>query len=249
MLKENLKHPLVIIFAIFVLLFLYSKFGPSLPFSVSSQQKGEPFIVSGTGKATAIPDIAKVSAGVEENGNSLGQVQKAVDTKSKSLTDSLKKLGIDEKDIKTTSYYVYPTYDYSVAPERITGYRVAVNYEITVRNIDKVNDVIAAATASGANLVSGVSFDLSDALKKTKLNEARAQAVNVAKDKAEGLAKAAGISLGKIINIAENQNSADIRPLALPVSGGGVTKEQTTPNVQPGTSELSVSVSLSYEIR
>ena len=96
----------------FILLFVYSKWGPSLPISILTQTKGEPLIVSETGKVTAIPDIAKVSLGIEEQGVSLKVVQDSVNSKSKKLTNELKKLGIDEKDIKTVNYNVYPEYSY-----------------------------------------------------------------------------------------------------------------------------------------
>ena len=100
----------IIIF--FVLLFIYSKFGPSFPISVLTQTKGEPMMVSDTGKVTVVPDIAKVTVGIEKQGQTLKQVQSEVNTTSKKLTDSLKKLGVKDNDIKTTNYSVNPEYDY-----------------------------------------------------------------------------------------------------------------------------------------
>ena len=82
----------IIIF--FVLLFVYSKFGPSLPISVLTQTKGEPMMVSEIGKVTVVPDIAKVTVGIEAQGQILKRVQDEANTKSKNLTDALKKLGI-----------------------------------------------------------------------------------------------------------------------------------------------------------
>ncbi|MCX6704720.1 MAG: SIMPL domain-containing protein, partial [Candidatus Woesebacteria bacterium] len=113
----------------------------------------------------------------------------------------------------------------------------------------KINDLIASSTSFGANMVGGVNFDLSDNLKKEKLQEARDLAITEAKNKASGLAKAAGISLGKIVNVSEDQNGG-IRALMLPSAGGGVAdKAVTQPNVQPGTTEIDVTISLSYEVR
>jgi len=94
-----------------------------------------------------------------------------------------------------------------------------------------------------------VTFDLSDNLKKEKLKEARDQAVSEAKTKAEGLARSAGISLGRIINVSESTPS-NIRPYMLPTSEAEIAdKSVTEPNVQPGTTEIDVTVSLSYEVR
>jgi len=237
----------VIIF--FILLFVFAKWGPAINFSTVTQTKGEPFVVSGEGKVSVTPDIAKVTLGIQESGASLKTVQNAVNIKSRALTDAVKKLGIDEKDIKTTSYNVYPQYDWNAPTQKITGYQVSTDYEITIKDFDKVNDVITAGTGAGANVVGNVSFDLNDATKTEKMNEARVLAVTDAKAKADGLAKAAGISLGKIINVSENQNG-NVRLMALPVSGGGGTdKSAVQPDIQPGQTEIDITISLSYEVR
>ena len=77
-------------------------------------------------------------------------------------------------------------------------------------------------------------------------------AVEDAKEKAKGLAGAAGISLGKIMNISENQGVSPIRAYAVPAGAGSdmaLEKNVTQPEIQPGQTEINVTVSLSYEIR
>jgi uncharacterized protein YggE len=239
----------VIIF--FILLFVFAKWGPAINFSTTTQTKGDPFVVSGEGKVSVTPDIAKITLGIQESGSSLKQVQDSVNTKSIALTGVLKKLGISDSDIKTTNYNVYPQYDYTTPTQKIIGYQVTTTYEVTVKDFDKINDVIVAGTESGANMVGNISFDLDDSLKTKKTDEARALAVADAKTKADGLAKAAEITLGKIINVSENQNNNIVMPLALSAAGGGVetNKSVTQPNVQPGSTDIDVTVSLSYEVR
>ncbi len=234
----------------FVLLFAFAKWGPAINFATTTQSKGEPLVVSGEGKVSVTPDIAKVTIGIEENGNNLKQVQDNVNKKSKILTDTLKKLGVADSDIKTTSYNVYPQYDYASRVQSITGYQVAIDYQVTIKDFDKINSVIVAATNSGANTVGGINFEVNDSVQKQKLQEARELAVKEAKEKAEGLAKSAGITLGKIINVSETQNNVSPRPFALPVAGGGdMQKAITQPDIQAGQTELDVIVSLSYEVR
>ncbi len=234
----------VVIF--FILLFLFFKFGPKIPLSITSQQKGEPFVVTGEGKVSVTPDIAIINLGVEENGASLKQVQDSVNKKSKNLVDALKKLGVGESDIKTTAYNIYPDYDYNLQPAKITGYRVSTNYQVKVKDFDKVNDILVKATESGANAIGNISFDINEITKNKKLQEAREEGVAKAKEKAQGLAKAAGISLGKIINVSESQGGSYPRPAALMEKSGSSIAQ---PDIQPGETELSVTVSLSYEIR
>lgn len=241
-----------VIASFFILLFVFAKWGPAINFNTTSQTKGEPFVVTGEGKVYVIPDIAKVTVGIQENGSSLKTVQDNVNKKSKALTDAIEKLGIDKKDIRTVSYNVYPQYDYLTSTtNRITGYQVSTNYEITVRDFDKVNDVLTSATGAGANAIGNVTFDLSDDLQITKLQEARELAVTEAKGKAEGLSKAAGITLGKVINVSENQGIPEIRPMY--AAGGAAldsAKVNAAPaNITPGQTEIDVTVSLSYEVR
>lgn len=243
-----LRHPIFVVSAFFVLLFTLFRFGPKLPISVTTQEKGLPMIVTGTGKVAVIPDIATVSLGIEENGYSLKEAQKSVDAKSNTLTSALKKLGIAEKDIKTTSYNVYPEYDYNSTPQKITGYRVSVNYSIKVRDFDKVNDLLVKATEVGVNNIGGVNFEVNEETKKEKLREAREEAVKEAKEKAQGLARAANISLGKIINISESRGIDYPRPMTSKEIAIGAGKD-IKPDIQPGETEISVSISLTYEIR
>lgn len=245
--EKLLKHPLTLIAAIFVFLFISSRLGLKLPISVISQDRGQPLVVEGQGKVTVVPDVAKVTLGIEESGSSLAAVQKSVNQKSKSLVDSLKKLGIGEKDIKTTSYNVFPDYDYESRPQRITGYRVNITYEVTVKDFDKINDVVIRATETGVNVVGNISFDVNEETKKKKLDEAREVAVKEAKDKAQSLARAAGVSLGKILNISEFPGFAPPPPFALKGGMGG--DEPARPEITPGETELTVTVSLSFEIR
>lgn len=230
----------IIIF--FVLLFIFAKWGPPINFSSTTQTKGEPFIVTGEGKVTVTPDVAKINLGIEDSGLSLKTVQDSVNKKSQSLITTLKSLGLTDKDIKTTNYNLYPQYDFNNPMQKITGYQVSINYEVTIKNLDKVNDVLVAVTNSGANMIGQVTFEVNDVTQKEKLQEARVLAIKEAKEKAQGLASASGISLGKIINIQENTNSP--RPMMF-----GIEKSVAQPNIQPGTTDIDVTVSLSFEVR
>jgi len=249
--KSFIDHPVFIIFCFFLFAFIFFKLGPHIPLSIISQQKGEPFVVDGEGKVFVTPDIAKVTVGVEQSGVSLSVVQDSVNTKSQALVDSLKNLGIDKSDIKTISYNLHPSYDYSAPTTRITGYRVSTNYEITIKDFSKINDVIVTSTSSGANLIGSVSFEVNEETKQQKLQEARDSAVEQAKQKASSLAKSAGITLGDVINISENQVTPVYRTLNAPIdaSAGGVPKEIAQPEIQPGQTEIDVTVSITYEIR
>lgn len=232
----------------FISLFIYSKFGPSLPISLLTQQRGEPLVVSEQGKASGAPDLAIIFAGIEDNGADLTTVENSVNTKAKTLADAVKRLGVKSEDIQTTGYNVYPNFDYTVTPNKITGYRVATNYQIKIRDLTKVNDIVGSLTTAGANQVGGISFTFSDITQAKLQDQARKQAVDKAREKAESLAKAAGITLGKIINIAEDNENA-ITPQPLYATSLGAGQKTVAPDIQTGSSDITTSVTISWEIR
>jgi uncharacterized protein YggE len=245
-----MKNIISVIIVFFLMLFFYTKLAGPIPFSLHSvvTNKTDTFTVTGTGKVTATPDIAVVSVGVKAQGTTVKLVQQELNTNNNKIIDAVKKLGIDAKDIQTSNYSVQPMYEYSAKTPKISGYQASTNIVIKVRNIDKANDVIDAATTNGANQVGGLNFDIDD---KTKLeNEARTKAVAEAKSKAQTAAKTAGFTLGNVINYTEGfgGNSRLMYDKALPMAGGGEAASVPT-QIEAGSDEISVTVSLSYEIR
>ena len=106
--------------------------------------------------------------------------------------------------------------------------------------------MLTTSTQEEANIVGNVAFEVNEDTKNEKLAEARAEAVGQAKQKAQGLASAAGVSLGKILNISESQEFP--YPVALKdtaVWGAPVPE----PEITPGETQFTVSVSVSWEIR
>ena len=236
------------VFLFFIFLFVYSKWGPSLPISVLTQTKGEPLTVTETGKIAVTPDIAKVTVGIEAEGQILKRVQDDVNIRSKKLTDELKKLGVEEKNIKTVSYNVYPEYDYQNSPYRINGYRISTSYEVKIEDFEKINDAVVVATNNGANMIGNISFEVNDKTKEELTNKAREEAIDKAKTKAKDLANSAGITLGKIINVSESGGS-EPRPILMYDKAISGSEPVTEANITPGETEIEVTITLSYEIR
>lgn len=221
----------------------YFKWMGALPIAVTQTQKMSTFDATGEGKVVVVPDQAVVSMGVSEVGHNLKQVQEGVNTKMASLSKSLKAIGVEEKDIKTTGYNYYPDW------ENKNQYRAHATVSVVVREMDNVSSVMDLVGTLGLDNVSGPSFGLSDELTNKSVKEARALAIEKAKAKAEELAGLAGMRLGRIVNIAEGTNRPQnymVRE-ALPVSGGGNADMKTATPVEAGSSEVVVDVTLSYE--
>lgn len=231
----------------FILLLLYTKLAGPIPFSVNSitTTKSDTFQVTGEGKVSVPPDVALINVGVQAQASSVKAVQEQLNSNINKVSEAIKKVGVDQKGIQTTNYSINPSYDYSGTSQKITGYTASTNLSIKVRSIDNVNSVIDAATANGANQVGGINFEVDD---KTKAeNEAREKAVSEAKRKAEQAAKIAGFKLGRIINYSENFVSG---PIPLPMRAMSAGAPELIPTqVEPGSSEVSVTVTLSYEIQ
>ena len=139
-------------------------------------------------------------------------------------------------------------------PVKPTGklYSVSANIEVRVSPIETANKAVDAATAAGANQVGGVQFVVNDQKQKELEQQARKEAIKNAKEKAQDIADAAGIKLGKVIDVQESFGGY---PMAYARGADMLMKTQeaseTPPptELNPGESKISISVSLSYETR
>ena len=160
---------------------------------------------------------------------------------------------VDPKDVRTTQYSVSPRYpfyncrtDVCPAPE-ISGYTVNQTVEVKIRDLSKTGIVLSGVVKNGANSVSQLIFTLDDPEKIQA--EARAEAVKKAKEKAILLAEAGGFKVGKIISIYESVPG-------FPYGGGYddslkylAAPAEAPPTTEPGSQEVTASVTVTYEMR
>lgn len=202
---------------------------------------------SGEGTVSAIPDIAKVNFAIITQAATSKVAQDANSPKSKAIVDFLKKQAVEEKDIKTASYNIYPQYNYPRfdAPE-IKGYEVNQTFEVKIRDLDKTNIILDGLVSAGANNISKLEFAIDDP-KKLKA-EARTKAIADAKKKAEELEDQLGMDLGKIVNFSENTGGYPI-PYYLEAKDLGRGGGSGVPEIPTGENEISVNVTITYQIR
>lgn len=220
------------------------------------------FSVSGEGKVVAVPDVAQFTFSViNEGGRDLNALQKDNTEKTNKVIDFLKANSVDAKDIKTQSYDVSPRYqNYSCSnvggstvcpPATIVGYTVTQTVSVKVRDFAKVGDILGGAVSNGANQTSQLFFTIDDADKLQ--SEARGQAIEKAKEKAEALAKAGGFRLGKLIAIDEGYGYPMAqKDYAYGMGGDGRGEAQSAvsnPAIEAGSQDVTVTVNLRYEIR
>lgn len=201
--------------------------------------------VSGSGQAFGRPDLATLQIGVQSNGPDLGQVLAQNNQRADAILAALKALGIEDKDLQTSNFSVYPQRDYDPATGQqrdTTTYYVDNTLTVTVRDLSKLSRVLTSAIEAGANNVHGISFGVADAAALEA--EARTKAMADARARAEQLAKAAGVALGSPISISESFNVAPPIPFAF-------DRAEAAPAVPVATGQLQVSiqVNVAYEIR
>jgi uncharacterized protein YggE len=203
--------------------------------------------VNGTGRVVISPDIADLQLGVSVTRPTVNAARQIAAEAMTKVLAALKKLGIDDKDLKTTILSLQPVYDYSNSGNapKLTGYQLSNGVSVTIRDLGKLGDAIDNSLAAGATSLDGVTFRVEDPAQAAA--QARTEAMAQAKTTAETLASAAGVSLGAVASISETAAPIPY-PIAYAVPAAMAAKDLSTP-VQPGTNEVSVSVSVVYLIK
>lgn len=216
--------------------------------------------VSGTGKSTSVPNIAQVTFTVQESAATVKGAQDAATKRTNDALAAVKALGIEDKDVKTLGYQVYPQYASQTPPcpsgalcpttqsNKITGYQVSQTVQVKIRATDKAGDVLQKLGTLGVQNISGPDFMLDD--DHTVQDEARAEAIKDAHDKAEVLAKQLHVRLGKVMNFSEN---GGYLPMYSGYAKGGMAMDSAVatpaPSLPVGQNETNVTVQITYEIR
>jgi uncharacterized protein len=205
--------------------------------------------VSGTGRVILSPDVADLQLGVTITKTTVKAARADAATAMTAVIAALHRAGVADKDLKTSILSLQPQYDYTNSgnPPRLTGYVFSNAVSATVRNLDSLGDAIDGSLAAGATSLDGVTFRVDDETKAEA--QARTAAMADAKAKADALASAAGVSITGVASIAET-----VAPTPYPVmfgatdsAAGAPLKSVPTP-VQAGTSEVSVTVAVTYLI-
>jgi len=204
--------------------------------------------VNGSGQVFLNPDIAYIYIGVHTEMDTAAEAVTANNAQTQTVIDALKEAGIADNDIRTTNFSIWTNQQYS--PDgRQTGVRYAVanTVFITVRKLENLGDLLDSAVSAGANSINSIQFDVAD--KTEALKKARAEAVKDAEVQAKELAEAAGVNLGEIQAISF-YDSAPVPYLdTFGKGGGGAAEAAATVPIQPGQLTLTVTVSMSYEIK
>jgi len=196
--------------------------------------------VVGNGKAAAKPDIARVMVGVDRMAPTANEAADEANAGIEAIMEAVKGQGVEERDIQTAYFSVYPEMDYREGGSgEVVGYRASSSLNVTVRDITKVGDILDQATTAGANNISGVNFtvDNSDPIE----DQARQEAIGDANRRANDLALLMGVSVGEVLSISEVIGGAVPYPVGREMGGGG--------GIAPGELEITSQVQVTYAIQ
>lgn len=200
---------------------------------------------SGRAEARIVPDRATITVGVESRGATAAAAAADNARRQRAILDTLRSLGLTSDLLSTQNYSVSPEMQYPQGGQpRVTGYTVSNVVRVEVRRLDDVPRIIDASLAKGANQIASLQFYSSkaDSVRRVAL----AQAVANARADAEVLARAAGGSLGALLELSTEPN--EIRPITVPIAMARMSAAAPTP-IEPGEATISAFVSARWAVQ
>ena len=203
--------------------------------------------VSASGEVTRAPDLAVISAGVQTlQSTATGAIEQNA-TRMERVRAALKRAGIADRDIQTSSINLNPEYRYvENQPPVLTGYRASNNVNVKFRDLKRTGAILDALVAEGANQISGPNLTIDKP--ETAYDEARVKAIAAGQARAELYARALGKRVVRLLSVSESGGYAPppmpyARDMATSVSAVSKTE------IDPGTQQLSVTVAMSFELQ
>lgn len=209
--------------------------------------------ISDTGEIYAKPDLAITTLSVVTEAKTVNEALNENSEKMNAVISFVKNQGVENKDLETTSFNIYPRYEYYEKDECpypcppgqrvLVGYEVHQSLQVKIRNMEKIGQIIEGATYAGANQVGDLQFtvDKQEELKK----QAREQAIGKAKQKAKELASQLDVKLVRITNFSESSVFPYYYAMEKAAGIGGGAE---APQIETGENKIEVTVSITYEI-
>ena len=213
--------------------------------------------VSGTGTVSVEPDVAILRVGVEVFAGKVSIARSEASKAMDSVVTVLKKEGVEEKDIQTTKFNIYPRYDYEevtvngkrIGTQVLTGYTVNNTVKAKIYEIDKVGDIIDKSADAGGDYVriNGVDFTVDDP--SPYQTEIRKMAVEDAVEKAQDYALLTDVELGPVIELNEMNSGSLHSPYEADYGMRMMAAAAPTTSISAGQLEISLTVDTLFAIK
>lgn len=229
----------------------------STQFGISSSQN----LINAHGVAEIVvaPDIATFSFTIREEQKDVKTAQQKMAIKAEKALALLRTNGIEDRDIKTSSYSANPKYDYipggcekgicTPSKQVLSGYQASETFLVKIRNIAKAGEILTAISQLEIAEIGNLFFSVDDPVKLR--SQAKAEAIAKAKEDAKATAVSLGVSLGKIVGFSEDEQSIiqnDFRFARV----AGMKMEATAmaiPPIKSGEEKIVTRVTITYQIK
>ena len=204
--------------------------------------------VSATSTKTVEPDMAEITFGVVTEGDNAADAQEKNTKDVDAVIEKLKELGVQEKSIQTTDYYMYPKYDYNSGAETLIGYTVTTSLSVKDLTIEDAGEILTECVRAGINNISSLRYSSSqyDEVYQEALKEAAAAAAV----KAEVLAEASGSQISDVPTITEGAQNTIYRydNAAGAYAENAAMDEEKSVSLQAGELQITAQVTATYKV-
>lgn len=208
--------------------------------------------VSGRSDVFLTPDLAYVNIGVHTESENVADSLSQNNEQAQAISETLQKLGVAKEDIQTSAFNIYPYQDYGPygpGPETTEAppikYAVDNTVFVTVRELDKLGEILDAVVRKGANSIHSVQFDVQD--KSAALAQARQEAIQNGRAQAEEMAQAAGVTIGDLVSLSVHGGDNG-QPMFAEKGLGGVQGASSVP-VSAGQLVITMYAEMSFRIQ
>ena len=226
----------------------------ALPASAMAQTAPVPVIsgtrldISATGEVTRVPDLAIISAGVQTLQPTASAAIEENAARMERVRAALKRAGIDDKDIQTSTISLNPEYQYDQnKPPRLTGYRATNTVNVKFRDLKRSGAILDALVAEGSNQINGPNLTIDEP--EAAYDEARVKAIAAGRARAELYARALGKRVVRLLTVSESGGYQMPPPMPVAYARDMAAQAVAKTEIDPGTQQLQVTLSMSFELQ
>jgi uncharacterized protein YggE len=214
--------------------------------SITQTIAGTRLDINATGEVSRVPDVAIISAGVvSRSATASGAMQDAA-ARMERVIAALKRAGIADRDIQTSSVNLNPEYKYvENQPPQLVGYNASNSVTIRFRDIRNSGKILDALVSQGANQINGPNLTIDKP--EASLDEARAKAVANARARADLYARALGLKVVRVVSVSESGGNYPVPPPMAMYARAEAASAKTP--IEPGEQKLQVNLSVTFELR
>ena len=220
---------------------------PAQSTEIAQQSLATRLDISATGTVSRVPDLAIISAGVvTKSATATGAIADNA-ARMERVRAALRRAGIADKDIQTSSINLNPDYRYenNQAPV-LTGYQASNNVSVKFRDIRNSGKILDALVAEGANQLNGPSLTIDKP--ESAYDEARIKAIAAGRARAELYARSLGMRVVRLVAVSEGGGNYPRPPMPM-LQMAAKSERSADTAIDPGSQDLEITLSMSFDLQ